>query len=302
MRVATKHKWLRRAAIRAALALAGPAALAGCHEGVVDPQGPVASAERLLLINATGIMLVVVLPVIILTLGFAVWYRKSNIRARYQPDFIYSGQIELVVWAIPAMIVILVAGVGWIGSHQLDPRRPIDAAEPPLRIQAVSLDWKWLFIYPDQHVATVNDLTVPTGTQLTFQMTSATVMNAFFVPQLGSMVYTMPSMTARLMLLADTPGDYAGLSSHFSGDGFSDMHFTVHAVTPDAFKTWASHTHEGSPPLDEGAWRTLARSGTAATLSFRDPDPALFDTVMRGAAKAGAAQDVTATSKPAEGQ
>src|SRR5580692_5509846 len=191
-------------------------------EGVLDPQGPVASAERLILLNATAIMLVVVVPVIVLTLAFAWWYRSSNARAVRRPEWSYSGQIELVVWAIPAMVVILLAGVAWIGSHQLDPARGLESREQPIRIEVVSLDWKWLFIYPDQHVATLNQLIVPAGAPLEFTLTSATVMNAFFVPQLGSQIYTMPGMTTHLNLLAAQPGDYPGFSSHFSGDGFSD--------------------------------------------------------------------------------
>jgi cytochrome o ubiquinol oxidase subunit II len=166
--------------------------------GVLDPQGPVASAERLILLNATAIMLVVVVPVIILTLAFAWWFRASNRRATYSPDWSHSGHIELVVWSIPAMVVILLAGVAWTSSQLLDPPRALKSDVAPIRIEVVSLDWKWLFIYPDQHVAAVNDLVVPAGTPVEFMLTSATVMNSFFVPQLGGQIYTMPGMTTRL--------------------------------------------------------------------------------------------------------
>ena len=146
--------------------------LASCREeGVLDPHGPISSAERLILINATAIMLVVVVPVIVLTLGFAWWYRASNKRATYSPNWNHSGQIELVVWSIPAMVVLLLAGVEWIGSHDLDPGRKIDSPVKPVRIQAVSLDWKWLFIYPDLHLATVNELVVPAGAPLELTLT-----------------------------------------------------------------------------------------------------------------------------------
>jgi cytochrome o ubiquinol oxidase subunit II len=170
-------------------------------------------------------MLAIVLPTIVTIFAFAFWFRASNARAHRWPDWEYSGRIELVVWSVPALTVILLGGVAWIGSHLLDPAKPIEGASKPLTIQAVSLDWKWLFIYPDQKVATVNTLTVPVGAPLQFQLTSASVMNAFFIPQFGSMICTMNGMATRLNLRANDPGTFQGLSTQFSGDGFSDMHF-----------------------------------------------------------------------------
>ncbi len=269
---------LRKLSILSALALAG------CG-GVLDPQGPVSAAERLLLFNATGIMLVVVLPVIVLTLAFAWWYRAGNHKAAYSPDWDYSGQIELVVWSIPAMIVILVAGVGWLGAHQLDPYRKLQSDVKPLTVQAVSMDWKWLFIYPEQRVATVNQLVVPAGTPINFQMTSFTVMNAFFIPQLGSMVYTMPGMTTQVSLKADRPGDYPGLSSHFSGDGFSDMHFVVRAVAPSDFDNWASSTKNGSAKLDDGVLATLEKSETIEPATYQTVGPSLFERIQQASTR-----------------
>jgi cytochrome o ubiquinol oxidase subunit 2 len=164
----------------------------------LDPQGPIAAAERLLLINSTAIMLVVVVPVIVATLAFAWWYRASNRRAACGLDPVYEGRIEFVIWSIPALIVILLGGVIWISSHQLDPRAPISANATPLRVNVVALDWKWLFIYPDQGIAAVNQLVIPAGTPVNFTLTSATVMNSFFIPQLGSQIYTMGGMTTHL--------------------------------------------------------------------------------------------------------
>src|SRR5487761_443089 len=193
--------------------------LASCQPaGVLDPRGPVASAERLLLFNATAIMLVVVVPVILATLGFAWWYRSANTRAGRDTDAGYEGRIEFVVWSIPALVVILLSGVCWIGSHQLDPKAPIPANVKPLEVEVASLDWKWLFIYPAQGIAAVNQLVVPVGTPIRFRLTSATVMISFFVPQLGSQIYTMPNMVTRLNLEADQPGTFEGLSAMFSGD------------------------------------------------------------------------------------
>ena len=210
-----------------AVALIGAATLGGCTEGVLDPKGPVATAERLILFNSLGIMLAIVIPTIIATLGVAWWFRSSNRRARYLPNFDYSGRLEMLVWSIPAMTVLLVGGVAWVGSHDLDPRKLISATAKPVRVQVVSLDWKWLFIYPDQGIATVNQLTIPVGTPVSFELTSSGVMNSFFVPQLGSQIYTMAGMVTRLHLEADHPGTYRGLSAQFSGDGFADMRFNV---------------------------------------------------------------------------
>ena len=273
---------------RQILAALVAACLAGsCRAaGVIDPQGPVAAAERLILLNSTAIMLVVVVPVIALTLAFAWWYRASNKRATYSPDWSYSGHIELVVWSIPAMVVILLAGVAWTGSHLLDPPRALKSGAKPIRIEVVSLDWKWLFIYPDQRVAAVNDLVVPAGTPVEFMLTSATVMNSFFVPQLGSQIYTMPGMTTRLNLMADSPGDYPGLSAHFSGDGFSDMRFVVHAVHESEFSSWIARTQRAGTALDADTYSQLARAGSdTQTQTYSGVDPMLFEQIVQATAQ-----------------
>src|SRR5712691_3029308 len=171
-----------------AVALLGAAALGGCSEGVLDPKGPIAAAERLILFNSLGIMLAIVIPTILATLAVAFWFRASNSRAAYLPDFDYSGRLELLVWSIPAMTVLLVGGVAWVGAHDLDPRKPITSTIKPITVQVVSLDWKWLFIYPDLGIASVNQLTIPAATPVSFELTSSGVMNSFFVPQLGSQI------------------------------------------------------------------------------------------------------------------
>src|SRR6516165_9013781 len=183
--------------------LIGAAMLGGCNGGVLDPHGPIAEAERQIMLNSTGIMLAIVIPTILATLGVAYWFRASNERARYLPDFDYSGRLEVLVWSIPLMTVLLLGGVTWVGSFDLDPPKPIAAAGKPVRVQVVALDWKWLFIYPDQGVASVNHLTVPVGTAISFELTSSGVMNSFLVPQLGGQIYTMAGMVTRLNLRAD---------------------------------------------------------------------------------------------------
>lgn len=287
------HSLLRILFARRRGLVAGAAALglSSCRNaGIMDPRGPVSGAERLILLDATGIMLVVIVPVILMTLAFAWWYRASNTRATYSPDWSYSGQIELVVWSIPAMVVILLAGVEWIGSHDLDPARKLVSNVKPVRIYAVSMNWKWLFIYPDLNVAAVNQLVVPAGAPLEFTLTSATVMNAFFIPQLGSQIYTMPGMTTHLNLLADHDGDYPGFSSHFSGDGFSDMRFMVHAVSPAAFAAWQARTSAGGGPLDAGAYAALLRAQIAVdTPTFGSVAPDMLERILKLAAPMAAA-------------
>ncbi len=244
---------------------------------IFDPQGPVAAAEKTILIDSVAIMLAIVVPTIIAIFAFAFWFRQSNPRARYQPDWAYSGRIELVVWAIPALTVILLSGVAWIGAHQLDPAKPVDGTGQGVTIQVVSLDWKWLFIYPDQRVATVNSLTVPVGAPLHFQLTSASVMNSFFIPQLGSMIYTMNGMTTRLELRADEVGTYGGLSSHFSGDGFPDMLFDVHVVSPTDFSDWAIKSARSDQALNADTYKELVKQSVPKDKSvYRLEDPELF--------------------------
>jgi cytochrome o ubiquinol oxidase subunit 2 len=248
---------------------------------ILDPQGPIGAADKTILIDSLAIMLAIVLPTIVAIFAFAYWFRASNTRAFHWPDWEYSGRIELVVWSVPALTVILLAGVTWIGAHQLDPAKPIEGSEKPLTIQAVSLDWKWLFIYPDQKIATINTLTVPAGAPLQFQLTSASVMNAFFIPQFGSMIYTMYGMTTRLNLQADKPGTFQGLSSHFSGDGFSGMHFDVHVVPSQQFSKWAQDASNAPQALDERVYGEIAKPSTNnAPAIYRLADPNLFQSIV----------------------
>jgi cytochrome o ubiquinol oxidase subunit II len=264
-----------------ALAVVAPLMLMGCQPGVLDPRGVVGIAEKTILIDSLAIMLAIVVPTIAATFGFAWWFRASNTKARYLPEFTYSGRLELIVWAIPLLVIILLGGVAWIGAHQLDPREPLVSDKAPLEVQVVSLDWKWLFIYPDQRVASVNQLVVPAGVPIHFSLTSASVMNAFFIPQLGSMIYTMNGMTTQLNLQADLPGSFAGLSSHYSGDGFSGMHFNVQAVTAEQFATWVETTRKDGPMLDPASYTALTRqSMNTRPFTFRSADPQLFQEIV----------------------
>ena len=264
-----------------AIVLIGTAILGGCTEGVLDPKGPIALADRQILLNSLGIMLAIVIPVILATLGVAFWFRASNERARYRPNFAYSGRLEMLVWSIPAMTVFLVGGVAWVGAHDLSPRKPIASAVKPLRVQVASLDWKWLFIYPDQGIASVNRLTIPVGTPVSLELTSSGVMNSFFVPQLGSQIYTMAGMVTRLQLQADHPGTYRGLSAQFSGNGFADMRFNVDAVPAEKFAEWVAAAHTTGPVLDTQSYAALAKPSQAvAPFTYRAVAPGLFSGIL----------------------
>ena len=259
-------------------------ALAACAPGVLDPAGPVAAGERTILLNSLAIMLAIIVPTIIATLAFAWWFRAGNTKAKYRPDWTYSGQIELLVWSIPLLAVIFLAGIGWVSAHALEPSRPLAGREPPINVQVVALDWKWLFIYPDQGVASVNRLVIPAGRPVSFRITSATVMNSFFVPRLGSQIYAMSGMDAKLNLQADRPGRYRGLSAHYSGAGFADMVFPVDAVPPAAFGQWIATTRAAGPALDGPTYmRIAAQEATMRQMTFRTVAPGLYDAVLKQA-------------------
>ena len=264
---------------------------------ILDPQGPIGAADKTILIDSVAIMLAIVLPTIAAIFAFAFWFRASNTKAAYWPDWEYSGRIELVVWSIPALTVILLGGVAWIGSHQLDPATPVEGTGSPVRIQVVSLDWKWLFIYPDQRIATVNTLTVPAGAALRFELTSGSVMNAFFIPQFGSMIYTMNGMVTRLHLRADNEGDYQGLSSHFSGDGFPNMLFDVHVISPLAFPDWVAKTARSDQVLNAESYGTLARQTVERNKpTYRLDDPRLFEAIATQQIPPAAGPHITSES------
>ena len=254
--------------------------LGGCGEGVLNPQGPIGGAERTILLDALAIMLAIVVPTILASLAFAWWFRAGNARATRLPDWEYSGRIELIVWSIPILVILFLGGVIWIGSHRLDPFQPIAGRKTPIEVQVVALDWKWLFVYPAQNVASVNRLVVPVGVPVHFSLTSASVMNSFFVPQLGGQIAAMNGMVTQLSLQADKPGAYRGQSSQFSGDGFSGMGFTLAAVPQADYDGWIARVRAAGPTLDVAAYRALARqSQDVAPATWRAVQPGLFDAI-----------------------
>lgn len=274
---------VRQARLTGSLALlAIVGSLGGCAAGILSPAGPVGYALRKILFDALTIMLAIVIPTMVATLAFAWWFRASNTRARYLPGWAYSGRLELIIWSIPALVVFFLGGIAWIGSHDLDPARPLPSPNRPLDVDVVALDWKWLFIYPRQQIATVNALVVPAGVPLRLQITSASVLNVFFVPQLGSQIYAMNGMLSQLNLQADRPGVYHGRAAHFNGDGFPGMYFNVHAVAPAEFTDWVARTRAAGPSLDETAYRSLLRQTlNVKPYTYRSVSPGLFEDVVR---------------------
>jgi len=272
------------AMLRSGAALALAAVVAGCAPALLDPAGPVAAGEKTLLVNSVAVMLGIVVPVILATAAFAWWFRASLYRAKYRPDWSYSGKLELLVWSVPLLVIIFLGGMGWIASHELDPQRPIAGRQRPVVVQVVALDWKWLFVYPEQGVASVNRLVIPAGTPIEFRITSATVMNSFFVPQLGSQIYAMAGMEAKLHLMADRPGRFHGLSAHYSGEGFSDMDFVVDAVPPQRFAAWAADTRGQGPALDGRSYLALAKQkGNLRPFTYGSVPPGFFAAAVRQA-------------------
>jgi cytochrome o ubiquinol oxidase subunit 2 len=270
--------WVRAISMTSAAML-----LASCNEGVLDPHGPVGKAERVILYDSTAIMLAVIIPVILLTLVFAWWFRARNSQARYRPDWEFSGRIEMIIWSIPALVILFLGGIAWTGSHDLDPPAPLADSTAPLDIEVISLDWRWLFIYPREGIASLNRLVVPAGVPLRFRITSTTVMNSFFVPQLGSQIYAMPNMVTRLNLEADQPGTFEGLSAQFSGDGFSDMRFDLVSTEADAFKDWVDATKTQGGVLDTSTVAELLKPAKAeGTQTYGRVSEGLFDSISAG--------------------
>lgn len=271
-------------AIRPAALLTAALATSACAPALLDPAGPVAAGEKTLLVNSLAVMLGIVVPVILATIVFAWWFRASNTRAKHLPEWSYSGKLELLVWSVPLLVIIFLGGMGWIASHDLDPQRPLASRQKPITVQVIALDWKWLFVYPEQGVASVNRLVIPAGTPVQFRITSATVMNSFFVPQLGSQIYAMAGMEAKLNLMADRPGRFHGLSAHYSGEGFSDMDFTVDAVPPQQFAGWVALTKGRGPALNGTSYLALAKQhGTIAPFTYRTVPPGFFEAAVRQA-------------------
>lgn len=251
------------------------------HSAVLDPKGPIARAERDLLFDAFYVMMVVIVPIIVLTLVFAWRYRASNTKATYTPKWAESLRLDAFVWLVPAVIVVAVAVLVWRSTHKLDPYREIASATPPLDVQVVAQDWKWLFIYPEQGIAVVNQLAFPSGRPVSLRITSDTVMNSFYVPQLAGQIYAMAGMQTRLQMLADQPGKFVGRNSMYSGGGFSDQHFEVVAMTQPEFDAWVAKAKQAPARLDAATYAALVTKSRLNPITFYSAvEPKLFDSII----------------------
>jgi cytochrome o ubiquinol oxidase subunit 2 len=263
--------------------LCAAALLGGCSRMLVfDPKGPVGAAERFVIIVAIAFMLIVVIPVVTMVFWFPRKYRASNTQATYAPKWSRSTKIELIVWLVPAVIVTALGALVWKATFHLDPYKPIDAGVKPISIEAVSLDWKWLFIYPDRQIATVNQLVFPVNVPVSFRLTSSTVMTSFFIPQLGSQIYAMAGMQTRLHLMADEQGAYAGQNQQFSGRGYADMNFKAIATSREQFEAWVQKVKQAPEKLDLARYEDLQKPGIGYPVAhFSWVKPGLFDHIVR---------------------
>jgi len=245
---------------RVALLLFFSLLLSGCEKVVMlDPKGIVALAQKHLLFDAVFLMLLIVIPVIILSFLIVTRFRAGNLRANYAPEWSHSTLLESIWWAVPCVIIAILATITWITCHTLDPHRPLKSDAQPINVQVVALDWKWLFIYPDEGVASVNFLQIPVNVPVKFRITADAPMNSFQIPQLGGQIYAMPGMDTELNLMASAPGDYRGMSANFSGNGFSGMSFIARAGSEEEFKAWVQKAKQSNTPLTISTYKTLAK-------------------------------------------
>ncbi|HEX9173152.1 MAG TPA: ubiquinol oxidase subunit II [Telluria sp.] len=275
--------------VRRGLALLTLAALAGCNTVVMNPSGDIAKQQADLIVTSVLLMLIIIVPVLFLIVLFAWRYRKSA-NARYEPDWDHSTKLELVIWGVPLLIIIALGLVTWISTHKLDPYRPLDRLDEhrplapsvqPLVVQVVAMDWKWLFIYPEQGIATVNELVTPIDVPIRFKITASSVMNSFYIPALAGQIYAMPSMETQLNAVLNKPGTYQGFSANFSGDGFSQMRFKYKGVSQAEFDTWVQSVKAGGGNLGRAAYVALEKPSIAEPVArFGAVEPDLFHDVL----------------------
>ena len=267
--------------------------LAGCHTFdliELEPSGPIARDIEELFWTTVALMSLVLIPVFAMSVWFIYNYRASNEKATYMPDWDRSTRLEWLVWLVPCLIITVLAGMTWVFSHRLSPYRVLQADVPPLTIQVVALDWKWLFIYPEQNIATVNEVSFPVGRPIDFNITSDTVMNSFFIPRLGGQIYAMAGMNTQLHLIADAPGRYLGENTQFSGRGFPYQNFVAIAVDDRDFNAWVQHVKQSSSKLDLPAFDQLASASINYPVSYYGSVASeLFETILAKYSKAGAA-------------
>jgi cytochrome o ubiquinol oxidase subunit 2 len=266
-------------AIMAALAIA--VSMSGASIPVLEPRGQIAREQKELLLITIGLMLIVVLPVFALTFGIAWRYRSTNSKSTYRPNWDHSKKLEAIWWGIPCAIILVLAIIAWKSSHSLDPFKPLDSDQKPLTVQVVALQWKWLFLYPEQGVASVNELHLPVDRPVVFEITSDAPMNSFWIPSLAGQVYAMSGMTTKLHVLADTQGEYRGTSANISGEGFADMNFRVLVGSHKDFSNWVGRAMASSKNLSNAEYAKLSLPSKAEPVGYYAySSPGLYDTII----------------------
>ncbi|MGE8273663.1 ubiquinol oxidase subunit II [Stenotrophomonas sp.] len=267
--------------IRLALVALACVGLSGCDWVLLDSKGMVGLAQRDLILICIGLMLIVVVPAIVLTFVFAWRFRAGNTKAKYTPDWSHSTKVEVVVWGVPLLIIAVLAVIVWKSTHELDPYKPLDVAGEPLHVDVIATDWKWVFVYPDLGIATVNQLNFPANRPLAFNITSNSTMNTFFIPQLGGQIYAMAGMRTQLHLIANEPGQFRGMSGNYSGHGFSNMKFIATASSNEDFERWVAEVRSAPQALDFNQFKALAApSENAPVQHFSSVEPLLFKKVI----------------------
>ncbi|MBW8848926.1 MAG: ubiquinol oxidase subunit II [Burkholderiales bacterium] len=279
-----------KSALSRVLVLSASIALSGCNAIVMKPHGDIAQQQAQLIVTSTLLMMLIIVPVIALTLLFAYRYRQSNTDATYAPDWDHSTRLELIIWGAPLLIIIALGAITWISTHKLDPFRPLDriaegrpvaADVKPLEVYAVAMDWKWLFIYPEQGIATVNELAAPVDRPIHFRFTSTSVMNTFYVPALAGMIYAMPGMETQLHAVINAAGVYDGMSAQYSGAGFSDMNFKFHGVSDEEFARWVESNKSGGNTLTRAGYLQLEQPSKKDPIRrFAGVEPGLWRAIL----------------------
>lgn len=267
--------------IRLALVALACVGLSGCDWVLLDSKGMVGLAQRDLILICIGVMLIVVIPAIVLTFVFAWRFRAGNTKAKYTPDWSHSTKVEIVVWGVPLLIIAGLAVIVWKSTHELDPYKPLDVAGEPLHVDVIATDWKWVFVYPDLGIATVNQLNFPANRPLAFNITSNSTMNTFFIPQLGGQIYAMAGMRTQLHLIANEPGQFRGMSGNYSGHGFSNMKFIATASSNEDFERWVAEVRSAPDTLSFAQFKALAApTKNAPVQHFSSVEPLLFKKVI----------------------
>ncbi|EYR80135.1 MULTISPECIES: ubiquinol oxidase subunit II [unclassified Shinella] len=264
--------------------------LTGCNMVVMSPSGDIAAQQRDLIVVSTILMLIIIVPVLAMTLYFAWHYRQSNTAAKYDPEWHHSTGLEVAIWSAPLAIIIALGAITWVSTHKLDPYRPLerlDAARPvteemkPITVEVVALDWKWLFFYPEYGIATVNEMAAPVDVPINFKLTASSVMNSFYVPALAGMIYTMPGMETKLHAVINKAGEYEGLSSNYSGDGFSHMRFKFHGVDQAGFEAWVARVKQNGTALNRDAYLKLEKPSVKEPVRYyATVDNGLYQAVL----------------------